>query len=143
MFWGPDRKTNSFEVLAGELSQKLGGVPSSIVRPLLADLQPYISCAAGILGNPEEIEKSGLSELDDIEFEDLNSGRIFYQSSVGLFELGSQALSLSTSSDATVLQSAFRKTAFSLRSHDWSVFCFALGAVTSFRRRRDANHGRE
>jgi hypothetical protein len=141
MFWGPDDKTNSFEVLVGEVSQKLGGVPSGFVKPLLTDLQPYISYAAGILGNPEEIEKSGLSELDDIEPEDLNSGRLFYQSLVGLFELGGRVLSLSTSDDADALQSAFKKTARSLKSHDWSVFCFALGAVASLRRRRDTNNG--
>jgi hypothetical protein len=78
MFWGPDAKVDSFEVLVGEVSQKLGGLPTGFVKTLVMDIQPYIACVAGVLGNLEEIENSGLSE-HDVESEDLNSGLTFFR----------------------------------------------------------------
>jgi hypothetical protein len=72
LFWGPDRKTDPFEVLTEELSQKCG-VPTSSIEMLLADLKLYITCVAGLFGNPDEIEKSGLSELHKLTLEDLQN----------------------------------------------------------------------
>jgi hypothetical protein len=140
LFWGPDRKTDSFEVLTSELSQKLG-IPSDIIEMLFADLNPYISCVAGLFGNPDEIEKSGLSELSDLNHEDLINGRTFYQASLGLFEVGGKALALSKSVDASALRLAFEKTVRSLKTQEWSVLCFALGAIVSRRNRRNTDNG--
>ena len=108
---------------------------------LLADLKPYFSCFAGFLGDPSEIEKSGLSELSKINREDLVNGRTFYQGLLGLFEVGNKILSLSKSADASTLPLAFEKAAHSLKHHEWSVVCFTLGALVSYRLRRDSSHG--
>jgi hypothetical protein len=140
LFWGPDSKIDPFEALTKELSQKYG-VPTSFIEMLLADLRPYITCVAALFGNPDEIERSGVSELNKLNLEDLNSGRTFYQSSLGLFEVGSKILSLSKSADAVALRLAFEKAAHSLKHHEWSVVSFALGALVSFRLRRDSSHG--
>lgn len=140
LFWGADRKIDSFEVLARELSQKCG-VPTNFVEMLLADLKPYVACVAGFLGDPNEIEKSRLSELSNIDREDLANGRTFYQGLLGLFEVGGKVLSLSKSADAATLRFAFQKGARSLNHQEWSVVCFALGALVSFRHRRDSSHG--
>ena len=127
-------------MLTKELSQKYG-VPTSFIEMLLADLRPYISCVAGFLGDPNEIKKSGLSELNKLNLEDLNSGRTFYQGLLGLFEVGCKILSLSNSADAAALRLAFEKAARSLKHQEWSVLCFAIGALVSFRHRRDSCHG--
>jgi hypothetical protein len=140
LFWGPDRKTDPFEVLAEELSQKYG-IPTTSIEMLLADLKPYVTCVAGLFGNPDEIEKSGVSELNNLNLEDLNSGRTFYQGLLGLFEVGCKILSLSNSADAAALRLAFEKAACSLKHQEWSVLCFAIGALVSFRHRRDSCHG--
>jgi hypothetical protein len=139
-FWGPDRKTDPFEVITAELSQKCG-VPTSSFEMLLADLKPYIACVAGLFGNPDEIEKSGVSELNKLTLEDLNSGRTFYQGLLGLFEVGSKILSLSKSADTVTLRLAFEKAAHSQKHQEWSVLCSAVGAIVSFRRKRDSSHG--
>src|ERR1700730_6481169 len=76
LFWGQNKKTDSFDVLTSELSQKCG-LPTNLIEMLLADLKPYFSCFAGFLGDPEEIEKSGLLELSKINREDLANGRTF------------------------------------------------------------------
>jgi hypothetical protein len=43
LIWGPDRKTDPFEVLTEELSQKYG-IPTSFIEMFLADLKPYHLC---------------------------------------------------------------------------------------------------
>jgi hypothetical protein len=140
LIWGPDSKTDAYEMVVEELSQKCG-VPTGSFEMLLAELKPYIACVAGLFGNPEEIEKSGVSELKKLSRDDLNHGRTLYQGLLGLFEVGHKILSLSESADAAALRLAFEKVAHSLKHQDWSVLCFALGALVSLRIRRDASHG--
>ena len=127
--WGPSAAKKLLRLIVQEISNLARWMPAEIAQNIFADIEPYFE-VAGLFGSPEEIEKSGLEELAKFEEIDLENGRIFYRLIVGLFEIGATILPLSTWGDWREGNDAMKAILVSLKESDeWSVMCFAMGAL--------------
>ncbi len=117
----------------------LGNIPiltDEIRRGLIEDIKPYVEIF-GLLGDPEEIERSGLEDLKRCSTEDIEQGREFYRATVNLFEVAVHLTKLSRSDGSPKMLAAVERVAKSIREGDeWCTTIFAAGAVAAFRRRQ-------
>ena len=126
--------------LLSTVTKILSGIPiltDEIRHGLVGDIQPYIEIL-GLFGNPDEIERSGLEEIQKCSTEDIQDGHDFYMSALNFAEAAAHLSKLSKSQGAPTMQAALQKVARSIRDGDeWCTMIFAAGTVAAFRREKN------
>jgi hypothetical protein len=115
--------------------------PDQLVSPLLSEsgkgvfqiflrsVEPYVD-TSGLLGNPDEIEKSGLGAFAAVNREHLVKGRRLYQFALSMADCAGRGEEFFPPDLSLQLGEIFSKIARSLRdSDDWCIVGLAVCAI--------------
>jgi hypothetical protein len=123
---GPSQLLKSIEELASPFLSDKG---QAILAGFLRDLEPYVA-VAGLFGDPQEIERSGLKALDAINGGDLMKGRRLYQFALAMADCAARGNEFLPPNISPALGEALAKTARTLRGSDeWCVAGLAACAI--------------
>jgi hypothetical protein len=126
---GPSRLMETARHLAWPFLSEKG---QAVFADLLKGAERYINIA-GMFGNPDDIEKSGLEGLCAITGPDLMKGRRVYQLALAMFDCADQGAEF-LPPDLTTAGEALSKTARTLRDSDeWCVAGLAVFAIAASR----------
>jgi hypothetical protein len=127
---GPSQLLKSLDELISQFASDKG---RGTFEDLLQSLQPYIT-VAGLFGNPDEIERSGLEVLAAINAGDLIKGRRLYQFALAMADFGARGGEFLPSTVLSGLGEALSKIARTLRDSDeWCVAGLAACSIAVHR----------
>jgi hypothetical protein len=104
-----------------------------IKKGLVRDIEPYFE-VLGLFGNPVEVERNCLRDIQNCSTADIHLGREFYRAVVSLADVAAHLIKLSNSEIAPAMAPAFERVVESIRDSDeWCTTIFAAGAVAALR----------
>jgi hypothetical protein len=133
LVWGSVEPWQLLKSLGALFPQFLFERGQAILADLLQGIEPYIA-TAGLFGNPDEIEKSGIEALATISEGDLLKGRLFYQFVISMADSASRGSEFLPPDIPPALGGAFSKIARTLRESDeWCVAGLATCSIVAHR----------
>jgi hypothetical protein len=133
LVWGSEGPTQLLASLETRISPFASEKGREVVSEFLHGLEPYVA-TAGLFGNPDEIEKSGLEALATIGEGDLLKGRRFYQFALAMADCGARGGEFLPPDVEPALSEALSKIARSLRDSDeWCVVGLAVCSIAAHR----------
>jgi hypothetical protein len=134
----PARSSQFLEVLDQLVSPLLSESGKMFFQNFLRSVEPYID-TSGLLGNPDEIETSGLVAIAAVNKACLIKGRSLYQFAVSMADCAGRGEEFFPPDLSLQLGDAFSKTARSLRDSDeWCVAGLAVCTIAASRASRTA-----
>jgi hypothetical protein len=120
----------SFDALVSPYLSEQG---QAIFAVFLNSLEPYVD-VAGLLGAPDEIEKSGLGSLPAVNERDLAKGRRLYQFALAMADWAARGAEFFPPDVPPALGEALSKIARTLHNSDeWCVAGLAICSVAAHR----------
>jgi hypothetical protein len=133
LVWGSEGPTQLLGSLETHISPFASEKGREVLSEFLLGLEPYVA-TAGLFGNPDEIEKSGLEALATIGEGDLLKGRRFYQFVLAMADCGARGGEFLPPEVGPALSKALCKMARSLRhSDEWCVVGLAVCTIAASR----------
>jgi hypothetical protein len=127
--------TSLDKLISPFLSEKGRGILAGILK----GLEPYFD-TAGLFGNPDYIERSGLGDLAFINKEDLLKGRQLYRFVLAMANTAEGSIEFLPPDVSPALGKAFSKIARTLNDSDeWCVAGFAACSIAAHRAVGDAS----
>jgi hypothetical protein len=131
--WGSEQPSQLLKSLKELASQYLSEKGQEALDALLQGLEPYVA-VEGLFGDPEEIERSGLKELDRVGERELLKARSLYQFVVVSADCAARASEFLPPNVSPALGEALSKIVRTLRESDeWCVAALAAGAIAAHR----------
>ncbi len=140
LVWGSEGPTQLLASLETHVSPFASEKGREVLSEFLRGLEPYVA-TAGLFGNPDEIEKSGLEALATIGEGDLLKGRRFYQFVLAMADCGARGGEFLPPEVDPALSTALSKIARTLNDSD--EWCVAGLAVCSIAARRVGGAGNQ
>ena len=140
--WGPSGPAKLLAHYVAEIQRLAPWLPADVIRAFLSDIEPYADLA-GLFGNPEEIEKSGMDELLRVDDRDLERGRAFFRLVVSLFDFGRRLCTLAPATFPPAIATATEAIVWTLSNSDeWATTVLAVGSIAAYRHRLHAEETR-
>ena len=125
----PVRSSQFLKTLEQLVSPLLSESGKGVFQIFLKSVEPYID-TSGLLGNPDEIEKSGLEAFAAVNKEHLIKGRRLYQFALSMADCAGRGEEFFPPDLSLQLGEVFSKIARSLRDSDeWCIIGLAVCAI--------------
>jgi hypothetical protein len=136
--WGSEEPSELCKLLEELAAQYLSEKSQEALGSYWEQLEPYV-VVAGLFGNPDEIERSGLEQLATISLSDVQKGRSLYQFFVSIADCAARGSEFLPPDVSPALNLALDKIARTLGDSDeWCVAGLAACAIASSRVRSAA-----
>jgi hypothetical protein len=131
--WGSAQPSQLLKSLNELISQFASEKGRGVLSDFLQGLEPYVA-VAGLFGNPDEIEGSGLEVFATINEGDLLIGRRFYQFALAIADCATRGSEFLRPNIPSAQGEALSKIARTLRESDeWCVAGLAACAIAAGR----------
>jgi hypothetical protein len=131
--WGSDKPSQLWKTLRELASRYLSEKGQEAFRALVEVLEPYVN-VAGLFGNPDEIERSGLEELARVGPPELQKARRLYQFVIVGSDCADRGSEFLPPDVLPTLDKQLSRIARTLaESDEWCVAGLAAGAIAASR----------